>query len=453
LKNYESFSKEAIRKLIKDEICRRSFWDFCLFYDNNFFTRRPFLKQVADLFQSITDGKIKSASVSMPPRAGKSYITSLYSAWLIGNNPSGSVMRNCCTSRLYEKFSYDTRDILRSEKFKELFNVHLSADKQSVRGWNTTQAKQVSYFGDGVGGTIIGFGATLIAITDDLFRSYEDATSQQILERTHSWYEGTHQSRIEKNCPRIDIGTRWSKYDVIGINQQEKRYDVSLTIPALIDGKSFCEDVKTTEEYLDLKQRTSPEIWGAEYMQEPIEATGTLFKKSELKTYNETELPKHPDAILAYVDVADEGSDYFCMVVGRVKEKKVFITDVIFTKDNVDITLPRTQGLIESSGLSYVRVEVNGQGSMFTKMIRNGNEEKVLRVTNSTNKHTRILMAYGFIKEYCYFKEAHRGSEYFAFMENILEYSKAGKSKNDDAPDALSGLVKFIQSFLPHVFN
>ena len=30
-------------------------------------------------------------------------------------------MRNCCSDTLYNKLSYDTRDIVRSSRFKEVF--------------------------------------------------------------------------------------------------------------------------------------------------------------------------------------------------------------------------------------------------------------------------------------------------------------------------------------------
>ena len=111
------------------ELCKRDFWQFCKFYDPKFFAEREFLHQVADAMQDITDDKIKSLSVSLPPRAGKSYITSIYCAWVLGNHPTESVMRNTCTATLYTKFSYDVRDIVKSEKFTTIFpDVCLSSD-------------------------------------------------------------------------------------------------------------------------------------------------------------------------------------------------------------------------------------------------------------------------------------------------------------------------------------
>lgn len=458
---------EAIREMVrmgaKHEMARRSFWEFCNQYDQPFFAKRPFLKSVADGFQQIADGQINTLSVSLPPRAGKSYLTSLFSAWMLGRNPSGSIMRNCCTATLYNKFSYDTREIVRNDKFKAIFpDLILSDDKQNVTGWNTDKAIQVSYFGAGVGGTIIGFGATLVAITDDLFRSFEDAMSDIVLEKTLSWYHGTHTSRVEKGCPRIDIGTRWTKKDVIGMNMDSKFYDQSIMIPALDeDGQSFCEDVKTTDEYLDIRDRTPKEIWMAEFQQEPIESSGALFSRDDLKRYSLKDLKKRmesitPDAVLGYIDVADEGMDRLAMAIGTIIGSDVFITDVVFTRENIDVSLPLCIGAINRTNADHVRVESNNQGSVMIKMMRQFvAPEKVLKVTNTTNKHTRILLQYGFIKQNIHFiqdDEIDKGGEYWQFINEVLEYSKTGATKHDDAPDCLSGLAKFIQSFLPHLF-
>ena len=105
---------------------QKNFWDFCLYYDYSFFEKRAFLKVVANAFhyvyKSYCNNKIRRIAISMPPRAGKSYISSLFVAWMLGKFPKESVMRNCCSDTLYQKFSYDTRDIVRSLKYKNVFS-------------------------------------------------------------------------------------------------------------------------------------------------------------------------------------------------------------------------------------------------------------------------------------------------------------------------------------------
>jgi len=71
---------------------KQSFTLFCYYYDWDFFRKRPFLKEVMAAFQGVHDGVYRHISVSMPPRAGKSYVTSLFAAWTLGNKPTESVL-------------------------------------------------------------------------------------------------------------------------------------------------------------------------------------------------------------------------------------------------------------------------------------------------------------------------------------------------------------------------
>ena len=96
-------AKAAI--LLRRREANNDFWSYCLYHDPKFFAKRLFLKKVADVFtrvyESYMAGIIRRLAVSMPPRAGKSYISSLFIAWMLGHFPEESVMRNCCSDTLY----------------------------------------------------------------------------------------------------------------------------------------------------------------------------------------------------------------------------------------------------------------------------------------------------------------------------------------------------------------
>ncbi len=47
--------KEAVKELLRCEASRRILWQFCMYYDHEFFSKRPFLKDIADGFQAIED--------------------------------------------------------------------------------------------------------------------------------------------------------------------------------------------------------------------------------------------------------------------------------------------------------------------------------------------------------------------------------------------------------------
>jgi predicted phage terminase large subunit-like protein len=452
--------KQAIREVLKLELARRDFWAFCELYDLDFFSGRPFLKDVASALHSIENGDIKSLSISLPPRAGKSYITTLFCAWTLGRNPTRSVMRNTCTATLYQKFSYDVRAIVKSDIFKKVFRgIAISDDKANLNGWNLNKSKQVGYFGAGVGGTIIGFGANNLAITDDLYRGIEDALSDTINDRVIQWKEATHDSRLETGAKVIDIGTRWATTDVIGRNMNNGRYDRSIVIPALDDkGRSFCEDVATTEDYLTKQKYTAPEIWEAEYMQRPVDMKGRLFNDlafidpSELKELLEANKddtkPKGIEGAIAYVDVADQGNDYTALAIAVLIKGGLYVVDYVFTKENTDVTLPLIAGKLNYWGVSYCRVESNNMGAMFGRQLqRLVDRTKVLLVTNSTNKNTRIIMASAQIMQKFNFVK-NDDQQSVQFIANVLSYSKEGKNKNDDAPDCLAGLSILCTSIL-----
>jgi len=204
LKELESLLLDQYYESLRDD-----FWQFCLYWDVEFFNERPFLKDIADGMQRIVKKEIRRISISMPPRAGKSYIASLFSAWSLGNNPTESIMRNSCTHTLYKKFSYDIRAMITDPRFEKIWpDVVLSDNKTSVDGWNLSTSKNVGYFGGGVGTTIAGFGATLLAILDDPVKDVEEALSEAVLEKKWDWYTGVHSARLEEECPEIHISTR-----------------------------------------------------------------------------------------------------------------------------------------------------------------------------------------------------------------------------------------------------
>ena len=436
---------------------RQNFWAFCCFYDYEFFAiKRRFLKDVAIALQKVVDkyqkGEIYNIAISMPPRSGKSYITSLFCAWVLGVIKDSSVMRNTCTAYLYEKLSYDTRAVVQSDRYRLVFpEVELSADKKGVRGWNTCYAKQVSYFGGGVDGTIIGFGATF-AISDDLFKSYQDAMSEINRESVHSWKQSAHNSRKEKNCPEIYVGTRWVEDDVIGRAIENGKVHEILVIPALIDGKSFCEDVKTTDEYLqekaDLERDGAEMVWNAEYMQQPLTPKNMMFGSLIKRPFTGIDF-KEGLFTIAFADPADRGGDYFAVIfVTMMHDLNVYVRDVIFTKDGIEVACGRIVEKCKELNVESVFIEVNGGwvgAAKYLSQINDSNADIRPIVSPTTiSKETRIKLNFEFINKRFIFSESEK-HEYLAFVKNVEKYSSDGKNRNDDAPDACAQMAKIVK--------
>lgn len=434
------------------------FWEFCLYMDYEFFTiRESILKDVAEAFQQVEKGKLDLLYVGMPPRTGKSYITSLWCAWVLGRNPTESIMRNTVTGTLYNKFSNDIRDMMRGDTHKgrylEVFsNIKFATEK--LEGWKlTTSEHGVSYFGAGVGGTVIGLGCTKAAILDDSIKNAEEAMSEHALEKKWNWYGSTHKSRMEKGCPEIHIATRWSNNDIPGRLIAEGEFDnkkaKKIVIPALVNGKSYCEDIHTTEKLLKEKRLLDELIWEAEWQQSPIEAKGLVFPKKALNYFKLEDLNQKPDGILMAGDIADEGTDSLCCPLAYLYGDKVYIVDVVFTKDPIEITQPITASFIDKYNPDRAKFESNNGGKGFAMKVEELINTKTTIDWEATvsNKHTRILMKSGYIKEYFYFREdVEAGSDYDKYLRELTKYNKTGKVKHDDAPDGTTMLAEMIDS-------
>lgn len=221
---------------------------------------------------------------------------------------------------------------------------------------------------------------------------------------------------------------------------------------------TYLDNVKhLSESYLkiiaDIKQNDQQRYAGEIIGGWKIDLDGVLFKRNELKRFSMKDFKLEGlEAKMAYCDVADEGTDAYALMVGYVFKQRCYIVDVIFSYDNIDVTKPRTVAMFMKHDIDLLRVESNNQGSLLIKNLRELlGSRKILNVNNSTNKHTRIILGSGFIKEYFYFldqSEIKSGSDYDLFMREMFDYmKKKGETKDkDDAPDCASGLAKFIEN-------
>lgn len=457
-------SKEAAREILKRRKARVNFWAFCQYVDPKFFTdSKKHLKITADKLQKLSEGKIPKLMLSMPPRAGKSYIISRFCSWLLGNNPEGSIMRNCYAASLAYTFSRHVRKFIQEDKYLVLFpHVALSKTQGAVDDWALETSKTTAYFCAGVDGGISGKGCTLVSILDDPIKNFKDACSPTIRANAWDWKTSTHDARLEgDHCPEIIIATRWHKEDPSGmsLDLQPGEWE-EITFPALDKkGNSFCEEIKSTEYYRKREKLLEDVIWEAEYQQNPISPAGILYPAEQLNyfTWDEVEKyenPKFPetwDGVIHYGDTADKGKDHLSSPIGKKKGEFVFITDVLFTQDSVEITEPLVaQQIIEQSpDISYI--ESNNGGRSFAlnirKLIKGKCKTSVRWKAATDNKQTRMLMKAGTIKTYFYFLapgEYEHGSDYDRFMRQLTSIEKMVENQPDDSGDSLTGMATIM---------
>jgi predicted phage terminase large subunit-like protein len=329
--------------------------------------------------------------------------------------------------------------------------IELQPDKQNIDGWSLTTSQQVGYFGSGVGGTIIGFGANL-AISDDLYKSMQDALSENTNNGVKMWKESAHDSRMEKNCPEIFIGTRWRKDDIIGDAMDSVRIKQSVVISAMIDGQSFCEDVKSTYEYNEIKSRIGASIWEAEYQQNPQTKEGLLLPIETLKF---ADLQKNNDVLYRFStgDPADTGGDKFnCLFIDVINYQgkiRAYVRSVIHSTDGMQSTVNRIGQRLIYHKTENIYYEINGVG-LAAALLQESNkpdETTIKPFSSNENKEVRVLSYYEFIQAYFIFDENYKDDpEYKAYIDDLTSYVKAGDNKHrKDAIDNTSTAAKILK--------
>ncbi len=199
-----------------------------------------------------------------------------------------------------------------------------------------------------------------------------------------------------------------------------------------------------------------PKIYAHKIIGQWAEAVeGALFEKAALNYYKPSDMmEKGYESSIAYIDIADQGDDYLSMAIGKNIKEKIYITDVVFSDANADVTISQCAEALKRNKVAYCRVESNSMGAMFGRNLQKLVPEcQILGANSTTNKITRITMDAPFISNYFVFKhESERSAMYDAFINNLCSFTKDGKAAHDDAADNVSGLAIFVRGMLPDLY-
>lgn len=190
--------------------------------------------------------------------------------------------------------------------------------------------------------------------------------------------------------------------------------------------------------------------WKVYGLGERADQEGNVFNDSELNKYDSIDLEN--TIKVAWCDVADQGIDYLCFVLGIIIDKNVYVEDVIFTPKNSEYSIPLIINKIEKYNINLSVFESNNQGLMFTKLLKTKINEKyhkkIKATPNTKNKHSRIVIqAETNIIDNFYFKK-HRTGMYADFYDYLTSYKHDKSFKQDDAPDAIAGLSILSQEYI-----
>ena len=270
-------------------------------------------------------------------------------------------------------------------------------------------------------------------------------------EKHWNFFKNTLSSRMLPGALCIIVLTRWATDDLAG-RVMDKFPDqcYELKIPALTEdspeGVSTCEDLYPTEDLQQKRETLDEEIWGANYMQVPVDKKGALY--GEFKTYDVLD-PDKFEKFLNYTDTADEGADSLCSISGGQIGRYGYVTDIYYTDEPMEVTEPETARRLQAAGVRECLIESNNGGRGFARnVIRNLKELHCHKCSvtwfhQSKNKRTRILTNASNVMEQVIMPSDWK-QRLPVFAQHVSRYQRKGKNDHDDAEDALTGFVELL---------
>ena len=434
--------------------------------------REKKLKPIANAMQALADDELDELFLSQPPRTGKTTLMLFYVTWLIGRNSERSNLYSAFSDTITGAFYNGLLEILTdpttylwSDVFPGAKITDTNAKEEKLNIGRRKRYPSITC--RSLYGTLNGAcDANGVIISDDLIGGIEEALNKDRLISAWSKVDNNLIPRAKEGCKLLWIGTRWSISDPAGMRMNLLENDIKfknhnykiINIPALSDTghSNFNYDFGvgfSTQYYLmrkaSFEKNNDEASWLAQYQGEPVERSGTLFERSEMKYFSE--LPDESTLIrkFAACDPAFGGGDFCSMPICYQFESGTYVVDVVYSSASKKYTQPTIASRLIDWNVQSVQFECNASTASFKEGVEQILKEKNYKCNitfkaapNNVSKEVRIYERAPEIRELYFLESAKRNNEYEQFMTNVFSFQVNGKNKHDDSVDSLAMCVE-----------
>lgn len=327
---------------------------------------------------AVERGEIRRLIINVPPRSLKSItVTVAWTAWLLGRNPSESIIAASYSSDLSKKHSVEARLILESEWYKRIFPNSGISDDQNEKDKYVLQARG-QRVATSVGGSITGDGGNYLILDDPL--KPDEATSPAVRKSTNNWVRQTFLTRFnDKNTGKfVLVMQRLHEDDVTGNLMEDELY-THLKLPAEfaiaevismgdktwnIEAGSLLDENRLGAEVLEQEKKTLGEVgYAGQYLQDPAPSDGGIVKREWFQVIEDK--PNGFDAIIHSWDTAfkaSAGSDFSVCLVWGIRHDGYYLLEVFKRKMEYPELKKQAIRLYERDLPRYILVEDKASG-------------------------------------------------------------------------------------------
>lgn len=305
------------------------------------------IEAVAEHLQAVVDGDIKRLIVNIPPRMGKSTITSVaFPAWTWAqpnrsptSGPGVQFLMASYANQLVLRDSVKCRRLIESPWYQKHWGdrFKLNSDQNTKSRFSNDQGGERLI--TSVGAAVTGEGGSIIVIDDP--NSASEAFSEANIESTIEWWDGTMSTRLNdaKTGAYVIIQQRLAENDLTGhVLEKDIGEWTHLCLPMKYEAdRAFVtnigwEDPRTEEgdllwpdrfgpaEVKNLEKSLGPFMAAGQLQQRPEPAGGGVIKREWWQLWEERAYPPM-DFIVASLDTAytlKTNNDYSALTVWGV---------------------------------------------------------------------------------------------------------------------------------------
>jgi len=305
------------------------------------------IEAVAEHLQAVVDGDIKRLIINIPPRHGKSTITSVaFPAWTWAqpersptSGPGVQFLMASYANQLVLRDSVKCRRLIESPWYQSLWGdrFQLNSDQNTKSRFSNDQGGERLI--TSVGAAVTGEGGSIIVCDDP--NSASEAFSEASIEATKEWWDGTMSTRLNdmKTGAYIIIQQRLAEDDLTGhVLEKEAdgwthlclpmRYEADRSFvtsigwedPRQNEGDLLWPDRFGEEEVAKLEKSLGPFMAAGQLQQRPEPAGGGVIKREWWQLWEERSFPPM-DYIVASLDTAyttKTNNDYSALTVWGV---------------------------------------------------------------------------------------------------------------------------------------
>ena len=355
-------------------------------------------------------GDFRRLGIALPPRSLKTIIVSVaYVAWLLGRDPSLSIVCASYGQQLSDDPARLCRQVMMSDWYKRLFpGTRFVSKRPGLADMVTTAGGR--RFATSVGGTLTGFGADYMLVDDPTKPDLAHSSVERI--KANEWARNTMLTRFDNKAEgkAVVVMQRLHEEDMIGylstrlemkvlafaaIAQHDERYEIETPFGKMrhfrAEGEALHPARESLEVLLELRREMGEQNFCAQFLQMPAPPGGSIIKIGGFGQYDQTHLLAFDQIIQSWDTANKDGqlNDFSVCTTWGKRGKQFYLLHVWRKKVDFFALQQAVRDLAKLWDARHVLVEDAGSGAHLLQGFKREGFSKGVAITVKGSKELR----------------------------------------------------------------